>query len=605
MLRTTQRSILALLFTFVSLAIGAQAQVVGTASLLAPAVNSYNNTGSLTTISLTVTKGTGHVSITGPINVSSDTYQSAINAATTAAMYLNVSYASYNYTYNIADYNQTVSGPSAGAAMTLLAISAISGQSFVHSFTITGTINNGAIGAVGGVYDKTMAAKENHLRFILVPAVSQSSEEAELYYLTQGTFGIPMIQVANISAAASYAFGTKSINNAGTNFSFSTNYNAGSLPVATLQCSNSCSSQPFAALDNFTINLTQSQISRVPGFQSAASQMINVLNQSGTMVARGYLYSGADIAFLDYINAFYLSSGSVTVDSGLQALKTISSYCSGLNAPQLTTQNYEWVLAGQLRQAWGTYSVSGAISEYNTSGYTTDDVLASMYSAAESNAWCRAANFMYTSAANTGGIQVYQSQALASIARGRLERAAPYAGSMYFNTANSSYAQGNYALAILGSDYAYSEGIAVRQEQNMSTSQLVNSSRAVASNSTYGAWPTQIANQAYFYSYESVMASNATIARSYAIQAYSAALLSQQLSNDTQTIYSNLQQNQPQSTGVPVSVLQSAHFDALHIAIYLTLVLVIVVFMIDVVILILLSGMVFGKKRLIKRRIRW
>jgi len=67
-----------------------------------------------------------------------------------------------------------VDGPSAGALMTLLAISAIEKKPIDGSLTLTGTINNaGHVGAIGGVVEKATAAKENGKTLFLIPAENQ------------------------------------------------------------------------------------------------------------------------------------------------------------------------------------------------------------------------------------------------------------------------------------------------------------------------------------------------------------------------------------------------------------------------------------------------
>jgi predicted S18 family serine protease len=63
-----------------------------------------------------------------------------------------------------------VDGPSAGALMTLLVISAIEGKSLPEDMTITGTIDqDGKIGEIGGIIEKAQAAKDNGKRLLLIP----------------------------------------------------------------------------------------------------------------------------------------------------------------------------------------------------------------------------------------------------------------------------------------------------------------------------------------------------------------------------------------------------------------------------------------------------
>ena len=576
--------------------------IVGSASLLAPAVIN-NNTGTLTNISVTVTKGTGYVEILGPRSIGGDTNASALNASMSAAQYLGLNYRNYNFIYTIADYNQSVSGPSAGTAMALLSISAISGKSMTHNFTVTGTIYNGTVGPVGGVYDKTSAAASRHIRFIIVPKVAQGSEENELYYFIQSRFGIPVMQVANISAAAGYAFGTSPIANSSTTFTFYNNYHTGLIPKASLSCSNSCNATPFEGLTGFTFNLTASEISKVSGFPNVSAHLYSELNQSEAIASLGYLYTGSDISFLNYINAFYFSNNNPTITGGMQTLQNISNHCASLSAPALTQQNYEWVVSGELRQAWGSYTAASASSIYgNVSALTTDDVLASLYQGGQASGWCQAANYMFSIAKNIGGTPASVSQNLSSVAKSRISRAATYGDNLYLTTAETAYSNNNYPLAIMGADYAYAGGLAGATEQNMSTAQLLNASVAIAANSTYGTWATQFSNEAMFYVHQSGITNSLVGAHSNALQAYSAALLARQVSNDTMLIYRSISPGK--ATTTVTQIVQKPQYNVQQIVLLFILAIMVMILVVDFVILFMVSRMMHRRYRTGTRRRR-
>ncbi|MCL4379553.1 MAG: hypothetical protein M1160_01885 [Candidatus Marsarchaeota archaeon] len=565
---------------------------VGTASIMAPAVTA-NNTGALTNISVMVRSGTGKVTIIGPRSVAGDTNASAINASFTAAQYLNVSQDAYNFTYTIADYNESVSGPSAGTAMTLLAISAISGRPLLHNFTVTGTIYNGSVGPIGGVYDKASAAAAHHMKFMIVPMAAPGSEEDMLYYLIQGRFHMPVIQVANISAAAGYAFGEVPISGENTTFNPYTDYHTGLIPMANISCSNGCDAAPFSGLTNFTLNITASEIANVSGYPNATAQFRATLNQSRAIASLGYLYTAADTSFLNYIDAYYFAHSGATIDSARSILQNISGYCTSISAPPLTEQNYEWVIAGELRQTWGSYTAASTLSLFsNTSQFTTDTVLESLYSGAQASGWCSAANYMFGSASAIGGTPVHVQQSLSSTAASRISRASSYGNNLYLVTAEEAYSSKNYPLAIMDSDYAYASGLAGTTSQNMTDAQLISAASAIAHNSTYGAWAAQFANEAMFYVRESGITNSVNGSRSYALQAYSAALLAQQMSNGTKLIYQSLSPGAATTTVAPTQATQTLQFYNVQLLVlYGIFAVLVAIFIVDFIILVLVSKM--------------
>ena len=81
-----------------------------------------------------------------------------------------------------------VDGPSAGALMTLLTISAIDNSSTLnHSITLTGTIDNrGNIGQIGGVLEKAQAAKTGGKTLFLIP---RENSELVIYNLVERRIG--------------------------------------------------------------------------------------------------------------------------------------------------------------------------------------------------------------------------------------------------------------------------------------------------------------------------------------------------------------------------------------------------------------------------------
>ncbi|MGC8648046.1 MAG: S16 family serine protease [Candidatus Micrarchaeia archaeon] len=531
----------------------ANAQLVGSAEIHAPAVITSNNTGVLTIIELKVYKGNGTVSVGGPAEVGASTLQSAQTAAQYAASYLGKNFGSYNFNYTILNSDaDNVSGPSAGAAMTMLAISALSGKPLASDFTMTGTINsNGAIGLIGGVYDKVSAAKSGGMRFVLVPAAYGDSNEEMLYALVQDEFGIPLVQVKNVSAALNFAIYGENAVGKGTTYTPFVNYHVNEIGNASVECVQSCNSQAFNGLVAFTFNLTRDEIGTLapfPNFSGISDQLSKGLNQSILEAEKGYGYTGADQSFLDYITAYYFSHHTITKQGGMQVMQNVSSSCAALETPQLTSSNYQYVLGGELRQLWANYTITQDMGEYNATAVDTDGVLDSIYEAGEASGWCAAASYMYNASYAMGGAYVSASPALKGVAESRLQKASAYGPSLYFTTAEQAYRSGNYPLAILDSDYALVFGNATLGS-GIGTGKLINMSKALASNATFGVWATQFANEALFYAQEAALSSNSSLALEYAQEAYSTALLAERISNDTSLISANLEvQAQPPIT---------------------------------------------------------
>jgi hypothetical protein len=574
------------------------AGLVGSASIHAPAVILENNSATLTLINLTVTNGRGSVSVLGPESIGNSTVQSAYTAAQYGASYLNLNFTKYNFTYTIEANTSNVTGPSAGAAMTLLAISALEHKKLRNDFAITGTISSdGSVGEIGGVYNKVQAAHQSGIDLVLVPSVPATSSEAELYYLVQTEFGVPLVQVPDISRAAFFAFNSSA---SGvpyeSGYNFYTNYSVKQLPESTLTCSDSCNESIFKALVNYTLNLTGSTTSSLgtdSRFYGVSQQLDKVLNQSYQIAGLGYLYVSADFGFLEYINSFIFYSHDTTMDSALSTLEGVQARCSSLMQPQITSDNYDYILGAELRQAWGNYTINSTISTYNQTAIDTDSILDDLRYGAEANGWCGAAEFVFNDPAVLTGNPINFSASLAGTAMQRIVRAEKYGSNMYLATAQQAYRGKNYPLAILDADYAFAiYGIS---SSGLSVPQMLNASKPMALNSTYGAWATEFAKESQFYAYEAGATSNTTLANTYSLQAYTSALLASQLSSDTKLIYDSSVQVSSTASQNAAYLAQNAYlaealsrFSAFEALTIILLALIVVVLVANLVLIVLL-----------------
>lgn len=128
----------------------------------------------------------------------------------------------YDFIYTIKSNSVIIGGPSAGAAIALLTISALENIDLNENITITGTINSGGlIGPVGGLKEKIEAASQIGLKIVLIPKgeriadVENSSNITDLNENTSkidlveygSELGINIIEVSTINEALSIITG--------------------------------------------------------------------------------------------------------------------------------------------------------------------------------------------------------------------------------------------------------------------------------------------------------------------------------------------------------------------------------------------------------------
>jgi uncharacterized protein len=195
------------------------------ATVTIPAVDESEN-GITTTMSVQAFPGTGRILT----NIDEllfwvDTQNSIRRATQVAENVTGVNFSKYDVVYTVQANASIIGGPSAGAAITVATMAALTNRSINNSVMITGAVNHdGTVGPVGGILQKALAAKDAGAIVFLVP-LTQSSETTyktrdfceeigSVDFCTTETYpvkvdiqaesGIRVIEVMDIKEAAGY-----------------------------------------------------------------------------------------------------------------------------------------------------------------------------------------------------------------------------------------------------------------------------------------------------------------------------------------------------------------------------------------------------------------
>ena len=197
----------------------------GSAYISVPAIGP-DGTGVSTKLVVKAEKGTGKTLV----DINSllfwvDTQNSIRMAKKVAEDVTGLDTDNYDMTFSINANASLIGGESAGAALAMASIAALSGDTLRDDVMITGTINHdGTIGPIGGILEKARAAKEVNANIFLVPLLQgneityEEIEHCETFGLMewcsieripkkiniQGESGIDVIEVGNIEEAYSY-----------------------------------------------------------------------------------------------------------------------------------------------------------------------------------------------------------------------------------------------------------------------------------------------------------------------------------------------------------------------------------------------------------------
>ncbi len=168
--------------------------------------------GSTADLSLEILPGSGRVFIDSYPLTKIDTQVTTRFAKEIACSYIDADCSQYDFFYTMRASSAIVGGASAGAATTILTISALQGHTLPKDIAITGTINSGnLIGPVSGLKEKIEAAGLQKIKTVLIPkpqAMYRLDDNATKSTLNLTAFGkeqnIKVLEVASLEESLPY-----------------------------------------------------------------------------------------------------------------------------------------------------------------------------------------------------------------------------------------------------------------------------------------------------------------------------------------------------------------------------------------------------------------
>lgn len=206
-------------FVLVLTCAGAVSEQEQTITLLS--VSQYENgtsVGGTATLTLQVRPGSGAVFIESYPATQIDTQVATQLANEFACEYSTVNCNAYDFFYTLNTGSSAVSGPSGGAATTLLTLAVLEEKPLLSGVAMTGAITSGGIiTPVSGVLEKIQAAQNTQQRMVLIPYLdirintSNESNSSDLGLVREEdleSFTIPIHLVKTIPEAFALATGT-------------------------------------------------------------------------------------------------------------------------------------------------------------------------------------------------------------------------------------------------------------------------------------------------------------------------------------------------------------------------------------------------------------
>lgn len=314
------------------------------------------------------------------------TTQSAAQTAVELAKNYSGDVKNHDYKFSIESSASVVEGPSAGAAMALIVISAFEDKKIPLNVAVTGTIDvEGNVGQVGGVFEKTKEAAKQGIDLFLIPkgeaiqTIREGGIVQSINLVEYGPMqlGMKVIEVATIDEVKKYAFSDIGKINIDEIIAQS------EIPeFVPRQITYGGHLQPMKELVNNYVDETKVIIDESRNAVSTAlindqvvlNTLLELINNSESLVreaeilnTQNYLYSGANFSFLARVNA--LTAKDIATNPSLLSLdstalglkinelgKEISAFEDILES-NIPFEGMEWFASAQQRLSYARLNI--------------------------------------------------------------------------------------------------------------------------------------------------------------------------------------------------------------------------------------------------------
>ncbi len=283
-----------------------------------------------------------------------------------------------------------VDGPSAGVALTMMAYSLVEDKPLRGDTIITGAIDPGGnVAPVGGLYEKGREAARIGAKYFVTP-IENLYELLLLRNLEKET-GIIVLQAKTISEVVGFMTANQTIAHRGIEATMRTVPN---VPVYTP-----------AGMDDFgpvALRMISIENSIIPGLVGDDNDTVmiraffnnEVARQKG-ILAKGYLFSAANEAFLSYIDLSTIKLMLAKENDLARSKGDVGKCVSNIHRPAMTKNDFEWVIGGDLRSAWAL----DKLDKIEVDGQTLSEERYKKYNdLMYSSGWCIVSKELYATA---------------------------------------------------------------------------------------------------------------------------------------------------------------------------------------------------------------
>ncbi|VVC03734.1 Archaeal Lon protease [Candidatus Burarchaeum australiense] len=487
---------------------------LGGASLLVPAVT--GEVGQMLNMSVSAQPGNGEIFMptTPYVGVQTQNSEKIAISVATSILDLNKSHCDFLFRINgeMEGETDTVDGPSAGAAMTLMALSALSDTPLEANMSLTGTIEpDGTVGPVGSVSAKAEAAAKSGVKIFLVPKLEMY--ERLLLSGVRKNYNISVYEVHDIFEAAAIALGGVVPNQ--TNQTYFGTIVSDALPPYMLPDSPQVARFGRIAEETLADSARTVETAKTRGNGEFDKYFDGELAAVRKLLDKNYSYTGANVAFLTQVDASAIGRDTSNAEVN-RTFEEVQACINGTRKPALRGDNFEEVFGGEVRLTWA----KSKLQEVQDLAVEGED--ANVFRLREleyARGWCNLARRLF---AYQGSGAVLNEALLKDMAKEKLRQANAAVSSedtdaeWHLSAASEAYDAGDYGASLYDSAYALGMSVAAKELADQTPETLKPRVDELVGEKANGFWPNLYKMQVQYYA----AANNTDLATSFRMAAF-------------------------------------------------------------------------------------
>ncbi|MFH0738181.1 MAG: S16 family serine protease [Candidatus Micrarchaeota archaeon] len=332
-----------LLLVLLSLSL-ASADCSGQMSRYVPAV--IGDGGGVVNVTISLADGPGRAFVSVQPRTGTLT-QESIGQAADLASRLSGKKCDVMVDFGLDGHTSYIDGPSAGTAIAVMTYALLEGEDVRSDAIITGAVDGeGNVLPVGGLYEKARGAVGKGAAYFVTPA--ESFYEMLLLRDMERAYGLKIVQARTVDEVIGFMIRNETIEQHPLSVE---ERKAPEVPDYDFP-----DPQGFTLIADRMIEAEKSLVSTLPGEENDTAEVKsfygNEVERQLAIRDKGYLFSAANEAFLDYVDIATIKV-ILSGDPDIPRKKGDASIClANLDMPQMTDKNFQYLVGADLRRSW-------------------------------------------------------------------------------------------------------------------------------------------------------------------------------------------------------------------------------------------------------------